>query len=1129
MTTLLPEPDASSTPTGAPNALTLPSDDVLIARAEQRARALLVASLAQRTARETRASDRLGRLLRDDAGRDLLLDLTDQVMRIRTPRRAARRLRELTRTRVPQALGWFDRLGLTILGRIAPLAPAIADRLVQWRVGRDTAGVILPAEEPAFSRYLARRRSDGFRLNVNVLGEAILGDGEADARLTKILNQIARPDVTYVSLKISAVVANLDILAESESLKKIEQRLVRVYRAAKASTPRTFVNLDMEEYRDLELSLCAFMDTLDQPEFHDLDAGIVLQAYIPDSHDALARLCAWANARHARGGAPIKIRIVKGANLAMEMVEAEIHDWAPAPYPTKSDVDASYKRMLETALCLAHPGAVRLGIASHNLFDIAWALTIREELNAHQRIEIEMLEGMAPAQSRAVRDAASGVLLYAPVVARAEQDASIAYLSRRLDENSSPENFLRALFDITPDSPAWHEQRQRFERSVRERHTVSTESRRTQDRTADNDGAPGHITPDTRHFANAIDTDFTQRANREWITQHLTTPTIPDVALIEHATDVDHVITRARVAAENWRTTPWQHRRDILMAIADVMERERGHTIAVMAHTVGKTVREGDPEVSEAIDFTRYAAHLTHAHETLEADSVTGVIWDPYRVVVVAGPWNFPYAIPASGLVHAIAAGSAVILKPAPEAREVGALLVQHLHAAGLPEGLVQLASTPDNEVGKHLITHDDVDLVMLTGSLQTAELFHSWKPDLRLNAETSGKNALIITAAADIDQAIKDLVKSAFGHAGQKCSAASLAIIEASVYDDPTFHARLADAVTSIDVGDATSLGTMMGPLVNAPSGPLERALTTLEPGESWLVEPRRINDTTWTPGVRRDVTPGSWFHLTECFGPVLGLMRARDLDHAIALQNAPMYGLTGGIQSLDNSEIDHWLDHVQVGNAYINRHITGAIVQRQPFGGWKRSSVGTAAKPGGPDHLHAFGTWRAPVVSATAWHSAADSYDIAWRAHFAHEHDPSGLACESNVLRYRPADHVIVWLPADQTAPSHPIRSALEHASTLTGVTLEIINADASDASTRLTAALEQAALTANAGGHHDIRLRALTDLPDDLRARAHAANVRLDDAPVTPVGRLELAHWVREQAVARTQHRYGRLLTR
>jgi RHH-type proline utilization regulon transcriptional repressor/proline dehydrogenase/delta 1-pyrroline-5-carboxylate dehydrogenase len=482
--------------------------------------------------------------------------------------------------------------------------------------------------------------------------------------------------------------------------------------------------------------------------------------------------------------------------------------------------------------------------------------------------------------------------------------------------------------------------------------------------------------------------------------------------------------------------------------------------------------------------------------------------------VLVASPWNFPYAIPAGGVCAALAAGNAVILKPAPEVREVAFELAQQLWRAGVPRDALQFVACPDDEVGRRLVTHDDVATVVLTGAYETAQLFRSWKPSIRVLAETSGKNAMVITAAADEDAAIRDLVRSAFGHAGQKCSAASLAIIEASVYDDPSFLARLADAVRSVRVGVADDLATMTGPLVGEPSPKLLRALTTLEPGEQWLVQPVCLDAARhlWSPGVRLGVQPGSWFHLTECFGPVLGLMRANDLGHAIELQNAGEFGLTGGIQSLDEHEIATWLERVEVGNAYVNRHMTGAVVQRQPFGGWKRSSVGCGPKAGGPFYVEAFGTWtivdRATVeaqnpTSATVEaqlrpQRSADgltaAFEAVWREFFCAEHDPSGLTCERNVLRYRP----------------------------LPGVRLHI----ADDASPVEVAVAELARSVSGVPDGGD-RVRVIGTVTDAQLVEWHARGWEVDRTPPVADPMLELRHWVREQAISWTRHRHGRLL--
>ena len=444
------------------------------------------------------------------------MSLTDEVLRSPDRRRAMRRYRALTEGTLPRGFGLVDRTGLRLASVGAAAAPRVVGRLVTARVMREVRGVILPAEDPAFTRHVARRRAEGMDVNVNLLGEAILGDDEAAVRFRDIGLRLARPDVDCVSVKISALCANLDVLAFGHSVERIVARLRPLLRLAAASTPPKLVNLDMEEHRDLELTLAAFQQVLDEPELEHLPAGVALQAYLPDSHAALDELIAWARRRRATGGSWTRVRLVKGANLGMEQVEAELAGWPPAPYSNKPDVDASFKAMLDAALDAAASGDLRVGVASHNLFDVAWALTLRDERGLQGSVEVEMLEGMAPAQARAARDDAGSLLLYTPVVAATDIAASIAYLSRRLDENAAEGNFLRSLFSITPGSRTWRHEREAFETAVAHRHDVSTVPRQSQDRTVER-----RVFGADEPFANEPDTDFTVAANRAWVEAHL--------------------------------------------------------------------------------------------------------------------------------------------------------------------------------------------------------------------------------------------------------------------------------------------------------------------------------------------------------------------------------------------------------------------------------------------------------------------------------------------------------------------------------------------------------------------------------------------------------------------------------
>jgi RHH-type proline utilization regulon transcriptional repressor/proline dehydrogenase/delta 1-pyrroline-5-carboxylate dehydrogenase len=1133
--------------TAAPATLAA-SDADLLRQTEALATRMLAEAEAAKTRSERRREARVARLLDDPEGKAWVLALTDEVLRIREPARAARQLAELAAgSASPQFLGPVDRLLLRVGAGLAVRLPRVVMPLVGARVKAELAPFVISAAPRPLGRYIARRRKEGVRININLLGEAVLGDDEAERRLTAVLDLLHRPDVDYVSVKISSVCAQIVPAAFDQEVDRIAAQLRRLYDAAGSYAPPKFVNLDMEEYRDLHLTVAAFRRVLDEPAYAHLDAGIVLQAYLPDSYGVLTGLVQWALHRQETTGGRVKVRIVKGANLAMEQVTAEVAGWPQPPFTSKAAVDANYKRMLDVVLDRANAAALRVGVATHNLFEAAWAITVAEERGLTSMLELEMLEGMAPALAEVVRRAAGGLLVYAPVVTPGDDEASIAYLVRRFDENTAPDNFLRNQFSLVPGSPAWAGEEARFETAVRDRHEPVVTTRMTQDRAVD--VSP---TPDGP-FGNEPDTDFSLAANRAWIAPHLHPTTDGDISLIpaviagRTVTDtgepaaaghdpavpdavayrwvqaqvahVDEAVEAARAAGPRWRDLDPSERRRLLLATADELGRRRATLLATMARDGGKTLAEGDPEVSEAIDFCRYYAGC------VEGLHRPGAQFEPYGTVAVVPPWNFPLAIPAGGVAAALAAGNAVLLKPAPETVETAWRLAEAFWAAGVPRDVLQFVPCADGAAGRRLVSHPGVDAVVLTGSWETARMFVGWRPELELRAETSGKNAVVVTAAADLDGAVADIVRSAFGHAGQKCSAASLAIVEASVYDDPRFLRQLADAVSTLRPGPGWDPATTIGPLIRPPEGPLLRALTQLDPGESWLVEPAAVDGhpQLYRPGVRIGVRPGSWFHLTECFGPVLGIMRAADLDEAIAWQNQPEFGLTAGIQTLDPAEIERWWDRVEAGNLYVNRVTTGAIVRRQPFGGWKRSVVGPGAKAGGPDYVASLGTWTADATGVDPLEFEA-SARRALHGELAAT-DPSGLKAEANVLRYLPVPDAIVRLsggrPADVPLALAAARAAgttvsvsigPEHAGLVPGA---LVETDAAFA-----ARLEPGLAT---------KLRLLGRPSPELRLAAHDAGLWVDNTPVVADAGLELRRWVREQAISETLHRHGDLTGR
>ena len=802
---------------------------------------------------------------------------------------------------------------------------------------------------------------------------------------------------------------------------------------------------------------------------------------------------------HCRRGAPIKLRLVKGANLAMERVDAEIHGWHVAPHRSKHDTDACFKRMLEFACRRENAEAVRLGVASHNLFDIALALVLRERNQIEELVGIEMLEGMAPAQSRIVRREAGSLLLYAPIVNREDFGSALAYLVRRLDENTSPGNFLTTLFSLEPGSRAWVEQRDRFLAAWEARNTIATRSHRA--------SLPKRA---TGTFSNEPDTDWTRREARVRLVE---APADRETPPESGAPEIEAAHATAEANGNPWRRCDDSERARLLHRCADQLSATRFGSIALLREEGKKAPAEADAEVSEAIDFARYYAD----HATVPA----GLTARPLGTIVVTPPWNFPFAIPCGGALAALAAGNRVILKPAPETVRIGWWLARQLWEAGIPRDALQFVACSDGETGRRLIEDDRTSAVILTGAWETANKFRDWRPALPLFAETSGKNALVVSAMADRELAAKDLVRSAFGHAGQKCSAASLGILEREVYEDPVFRRQLRDAARSLAVGPSGDPASIVTPLVQAPNERLLRALTRLDDGEEWLLEPRASSEDPclWSPGIRLGVRPGSWFHRTECFGPVLGLMCADNLEEAIAWQNDVPFGLTAGLHSLDESEIAFWKGRAEAGNLYINRGITGAIVRRQPFGGWKRSGIGPGAKAGGPNYVNQF---RILTDAGDEGEQAVElDYRRNWETHFAVAHDPTGLACESNEFRYRPCHGVILRLSGRDTRADERAESRARLAARIGGVRL-VVSRAGEESEADLVARLPD--LAAGEGLEF---LRTSGDPPgDELLRAAFACDLNWIDAPFVDAGRIELTRWTREQSVSETRHRYGNI---
>ncbi len=1114
----------------------------------------------------------LAGVLKDPNGLDFTVGFVDGVIRPEDLKVAARNLKALA-PKVPSFLPWYMKSAVALGGFMAPIMPGVVVPISR-KVLREMVGhLIIDATDAKLGASISKIKKEGIDLNVNLLGEAILGQGEAARRLEGTHKLLSRDDVDYVSIKVSSTVAPHNHWAFDEAVEHIIEKLVPLYRLAATSAPKKkFINLDMEEYKDLDLTIAVFTQILDMEEFRDLEAGIVLQAYLPDALSAMIHLQEWSAKRTAIGGAPIKVRVVKGANLPMEQVEADLHGWPVATWNTKQDSDTSYKSVLDYALRPGHVENVRIGIAGHNLFDVALAWLLAQSRGVTAGIEFEMLLGMATGQAEAVRKDVGSLLLYTPVVHPGEFDVAIAYLIRRLEEGASQENFMSAVFELDKNEALFEREKNRFLASLADLDDKVPAPHRIQDRNIVDEVEVGAklagLANGTLDFENTPDTDPDLPGNRAWgreIVNKMVGSTLGAesvaAAMIHTEDELNKVVETAVAASDSWVAMGAAARAAILHRAGVTLEARRAELLEVMGSECGKTLDQGDPEVSEAIDFAHY-----YAQRGLELENVAGATFVPSKLTVVTPPWNFPVAIPAGSTLSALAAGSSVIIKPAGQAARSGAVMVEALWEAGVPRDVLQMVQLSERDLGTELVSHPAVDRLILTGGYETAQLFRSFRKDLPMLAETSGKNALIVTPNADLDLAAKDLAASAFGHAGQKCSAASLVVLVGSAAESKRFHNQLIDAARSLKVGYPQDPQTQMGPVIEAAQGKLLRGLTVLGEGEKWVLEPKQLDDSgkLWSPGVRSGVKRGSEFHLTEYFGPILGVMTADTLEEAVAIVNDIDYGLTSGLHSLDSDEMAYWLENIQAGNLYINRGTTGAIVQRQPFGGWKKSAIGAGTKAGGPNYLVGMGSWedaplaKSGILSASAsalfnaartagleeadltWLEAALASDNdVWINEFNTAKDVSGLHAERNVFRYRALP---VTVRFEGETSGHGIAELVRVVAAGIAAGSRVTVSSAVEVPAAIRTVLTESSATvvvedAQAFGARAARLAAKTGPDSAARIRliggsitdvAEATNGKPDVAiyanNVVSAGRVEMLTFLHEQAVSITAHRFG-----
>lgn len=1103
----------------------------------------------------------------------LLTKLLDESSQIRDTRKLSRRMKKLFETYgVPDFFGkTYEYLGY-VFRDFGYLFDFIAVPIFKSVLRKETEKIIIREERPALTKHLSRRRHDKIGQNVNLLGEVVLGDAEADHRYHHYLEALRQPDINYISIKISGIYAQLHPLSYDRSKEELCRRIATIFQAAidhpymneEGVKSAKFVNLDMEEYKDTELTLDVFMEVMRMPQFAGYTAGIVVQAYLPDAIGFYERLLAFAKERVAGGGAPIKVRLVKGANLQMETIVSSLKGWPNPVLPSKVDVDANYMRILDIAMKPENARVVHLGVASHNFFTIGYAFLLSQANGVEDYVTFEMLEGMANHLPRVMRAMEKQVILYTPVVGKKHFLNAVSYLVRRLDENTGKDNFLTYSFNLTVHSDEWHFLQDQFLAAYHKKDSMRSATFRTQDRNR----KPEPI-QDIDTFTNEPDTDLDLKANRLWALEALRRWSerradeyvIPaqvgerelitskkkkyydrsrndDVCVCEvnmsTPEQVEEIMAIAQADASGWRGSTLAHRNRVLHDVADLMAARRGDLVGCMSAITGKTFMEGDVEVSEGIDFCRYYPISMRTFEDLAEIS-----YRPKGIVMVISPWNFPLAIPVGGVAAALSGGNSVILKPATVAFPVAWEFAKCFWEAGVPKDTLQVVCPADRSSLEYLSEHPAVKHIILTGGTDTAFKLLNYAPRTPLSAETGGKNAIIMTAAADQDHAIQNVVASAFGNAGQKCSACSLLLVDRTIYEDETFKAKLRDAVSSLRTGSVWHAENVIGPMITNENDKLLHDIEHLAEGESWLVPPLFMDEKRYIlhPCVKWGVRRRNHIFHNELFAPLLAVVCIDSLEEGLRYANYTDYGLTAGLQSLDETEIAYWKEHIVAGNLYINRGITGAIVRRQPFGGMKLSAFGAGIKAGGPNYVACFVEFddrrKAAITDRDAlFRLARQNYIRAWEEEFSVERDVSHIVGEQNTFRYLPVGSLAIRV-SEKDDLTDVLLAFFAAITVVDNVTLsvdprypdlEVLRKEASDYGHVLSERSDE-----------DFMIN--LDLYERVRICGHpeyhpyglfscAADLGLYIATTMPVaeGRVELLHYLKEQSIAYEYHRYG-----
>lgn len=915
----------------------------------------------------------------DPAFKTQLFRFVDVMPSLRTPEQVHQHLTEYLDQPGVKMPPWL-KVGIAGGGLMKGTFSRTITSQVESMAARFLAGSDIDAALPT----LRKLWDQGIAFSVDVLGEACVSDAEAAAYQRQYLELIEvlagesagfedRQTLTNdhlgsipkanVSIKISSLSARINPADFEGSLDHLVGALAPILGAAAANG--VFVNFDMEQHALKALTIALFKRCCEE---FDFPAGLAMQAYLRSGVDDAEDMIAWAKG----AGRQVTVRLIKGAYWDQEIAHAGLMNWPDPVWRRKVETDACFERMSEIFLSQvprsAGEGGVKLALGSHNLRSIAHALAVARSWNLPDTaMEFQMLRGMADELQAALVERGLRVREYLPV---GPLLPGMAYLVRRLLENTSNESWLRAGFSDGADARALL--------APPRAHLVRHEEpmdKATRTAAAPTD-SPDPASALNEAFHNTPWRDFADSTQRSAFAHAVAGTAVPKVLNDSSEADAERAVAAADAAFPAWRARPAAERAAIIRRAAELFRQRRDELAGVVIREAGKLWRDADADVCEAIDFCEYYAResipLLTPRPLTKLTGEDNQTWqEPRGVTAVINPWNFPLAICCGMTVAALVTGNTAIVKPAEQTPGIARRMCEILWEAGVPRDVLHFLPGVGETVGAALVRHPRVANIAFTGSKavgleivrQAAVTPEGQRLVKRVICEMGGKNAIIVDSSADLDEAVLGVRSSAFGYAGQKCSACSRAVVLADHFE--SFLQRLIESTRTLSVGDPLDPGTDMGPVIDEEAAAKIRAYIEIGQSEARLVsaiDAAAAHAASGKPFIgphifaieNYDPARPPRIATEEIFGPVLAVIRAADLDEALAIANQSDYKLTGGLFSRTPSTLARVRREFRVGNLYINRGITGALVGRQPFGGFGLSGVG--AQAGGADYLRQF-----------------------------------------------------------------------------------------------------------------------------------------------------------------------------